>query len=80
MKKTEFLLTVNYSTPTYKRSVCLFFFFLLFNSSDFLALLSPTSLIYHLWTLCNSPKSFPLILMYKISGKTAILWNIFSIC
>ena len=46
---------------------------------DFPALLSPTFLIYHQWISRNPLTSSPMILMYKISGKTAISWSIFSI-
>ena len=31
---------------------------------------------YHQWISCNPFTSSPLILMYKVSGKTAILWSI----
>ena len=73
------MLTINYPIPTYVKEVCVYSLCFLSSSSDSPALFSPTSLICHQW-ISGHPLMFsPLILMYKISGKTAILWSIFSI-
>ena len=68
----------NYPVPTNVKEVCVSPFCFLSNPSDFSALLSPAPLIYHQWISYRTPlMSSPLILMYKISCKTAILQSIF---
>ena len=72
------LLTVDSSIPTYVKQVCVCHYF--FSSpGGHLALLSPTSLIYHRWTSCNPLTPCLLTVMYKIRCKTDIFWSIFLI-
>ena len=71
-------LTVNYPIST-NIKVCVYLFYFLSNPRGFPTVLPPSSLIYHQWISCNLFTTPPLIVMYKIRLKTAILWSIFSI-
>ena len=53
-------------------------FYFLSNSRYSSSVLSPTSLIYHQRISCHPLIYFPSILIYKISGKTAIFLDTFS--
>ena len=65
------MLGVNYPIATSGKEVYVHPFYLLSNLRDFLALLSPASLIYHQWISRSPLMASPLILLYKMSGKTA---------
>ena len=74
-------LALNCPIPASIKEVCVHSFYFLCNPRDFPNLLSPASLIHHQWISCNLLRYPPLTpLMYKINGKTANFWSIFSIC